>query len=228
MLSAGEDVEMTTIADNVFGSQLRGNAGRKRIRVDARTTKRPYAEGPGHITATSAAPVAACRRKGRGSGPFTEKDDEEAYGKTDDEEASGRLCLYAPYGDDEEAYGKIVPLRRSLAGLGPFTEKDGLCESLAGLGPFTEKDDEEAYGKTSPLRGRGRGLREDCAFTEPVTGREGPYGKGQSLRGGSLTGLGPFTEKDDEEAYGKIDASLDLLLGRLDTVNIMIRRLDGG
>jgi len=36
MLSAGEDVEMTTIADNVFGSQLRGNAGRKRIRVDAR------------------------------------------------------------------------------------------------------------------------------------------------------------------------------------------------
>ena len=48
----------------------------------------------------------------------------------------------------------------------------------------------EAYGKAGPLR-------------------ETPYAKGRSLRegpvltGGSLTGMIPFTKKDDEEAYGK-------------------------
>ena len=48
----------------------------------------------------------------------------------------------------------------------------------------------EAYGKAGPLR-------------------ETPYAKGRSLRegpvltGGSLTGMIPFTKKDDEEAYGQ-------------------------
>ena len=56
----------------------------------------------------------------------------------------------------------------------------------------------KAYGKAGPLREapykEGRFLRE---------GRDGPYGKGRSLTGRAGVPYGSFTEKDDEEAYGK-------------------------
>ena len=100
--------------------------------------------------------------------------------------------------------------------------------SLTGrVGPFTKKDDEEAYGKAGLLweapYEEGRSLREGPGSrtgpsqrrtTKRLTGRQGPYGEapyeeGRSLREGPVpygrAGLpyGSFTEKDDEEAYGK-------------------------
>ena len=175
-----------------------------------------------------------------GMGPFTEKDDEEAYGK------AGPLR--------EASYKRDGPYGPVLTG-GSFT----------GMGPFTEKDDEEACGKAGPLRGapyeKGRSLREGPVlmgeplrgwvpsqrrttkrltgrlgpYGKPLTGRDGTYGKGRSLRenpygdgslhregrrllregrttkrltgrlayGAVLTGICPFTEKDDEEATGR-------------------------
>ena len=101
----------------------------------------------------------------------------------------------APYG--EASYGKAGPLQESpLRGGTVLTGRAGVP-----YGSFTEKDDEEAYGKAGPLREapyeEGRSLREG-----PVPhGRAGvPY---RSLREGPGFLYGSFTEKDDEEAYGK-------------------------
>ena len=40
-------------------------------------------------------------------------------------------------------------------------------------------------------------------YGKPLTRRDGPYGKGQSFTGRAGVPYGAFTEKDDEEAYGK-------------------------
>ena len=128
--------------------------------------------------------------------PFTKKDDEQAYG-------------LSPYGKTltgrDGPYGKGRSLRKGPGCLtGPFTKKDQR------LGP---------YGK--PLTERVRSLREGPVLTGGWMAfhkkgrrglreglgpygkrRDGPYEKGSLRRGpGCLTG--PFTEKDDEEAYGK-------------------------
>ena len=91
-----------------------------------------------------------------------------------------------------------------------------------GMGPFTENDDEDACGKAGPfslrkatvLTGRagphGR-VPLQRRTTKMLTGRLGPYGKPFTGR----DGMGPFTEKDDEEAYGKAGPLRKRLTGRL-------------
>ena len=101
--------------------------------------------------------------------------------------------------DDEEAYGKAGPLREA-----PYEEGRSLREGRvpyerAGVphGPFTEKDDEEADGKAGPLREAPWPLRADRLTGRPLTGRlltrrpltnyRKGYGK---LRGQTLPELG--------------------------------------
>ena len=72
----------------------------------------------------------------------------------------------------------------------------------------------EAYGKAGPLR-------------------ETPYAKGRSLRegpvltGGSLTGMIPFTKKDDEEAYGKAGPLREALYGERGSLRKALRKSRG-
>ena len=102
-----------------------------------------------------------------------------------------------PYGsftekDDEEAYGKAGPLRE-----GPYEEGRSLREGpvpygRAGVpyGSFTEKDDEEAYGKARPLQEAPWPLRTDRLTGRPLTGRllTGRPLTGRLLTGRPLTG----------------------------------------
>ena len=174
-------------------------------------------------------------RAGVPYGSFTEKDDEEAYGKA----GPLRKALTKRDGpftekDDEEAYGKAGPLREA-----PYEEERSLRE-----GPEFREAYGKLWGETLPeLGGNFRLCAVDqkkpffpkvgpfldllpfkgpFSLTGALTGtalREGPLrggflreGRaltGSPLRGGTvLTGragvpYGSFTEKDDEEAYGK-------------------------
>ena len=75
-------------------------------------------------------------------------------------------------------------------------EKGRSLTGRAGVpyGSFTETDDEEAYWKAGALREAPYGQE-----------RDGPYGKGRSLREGPLQGWLPSQKKDDKEAYWKAE-----------------------
>ena len=107
------------------------------------------------------------------------------------------LPFKGPYGKPLTGEGTVLT-RRVPYGTVPY-EKGRSLTGRAGVpyGSFTEKDDEEAYGKAgllweAPYRrngpyGKGRSLREGPregrAYGKPLTRRNGPYGKGRSLRG---------------------------------------------
>ena len=89
-----------------------------------------------------------------GLGPFTEKDDEEAYEKAGPLQAGGTVLTgrggslaLGPFTekDDEEAYGRLGPYGKPLTGRnGPYGKGRSLREgpgSFTGLGPFTENND---------------------------------------------------------------------------------------
>ena len=122
-----------------------------------------------------------------------------------------------PYGsftekDDEEPYGKAGPLREA-----PYEEGRSLREGpvpygRAGVpyGSFTEKDDEEAYGKAGPLREAPWPLRADRLTKGPFTGR---LLTGRPLTGRLLTRR-PLTNY--RKAYGKLwGETLPELVGNL-------------
>ena len=148
--------------------------------------------------------------------PFIKKDDEEAYGKAGRlrKPLTGRTVLTGragPYGKGPVPYGSLHKRRTTMGRLGAPYGEDGPYgkDRSLGMGPFTEKDDERAYGKVAPLRGRSyiwegplhpftrqgrrRGLWEGWALT----------GNGGTLREGSLTRR-PLTRR---EVPGKLTGS---------------------
>ena len=171
-----------------------------------------YEDGSLHTEgrALTGSPYRAVSRAGPYQGPW-----EEAYGK------AGPL-QQAPYEKGRAGlYGRSPSQRRTTKRLGPspHRKRRSLRE-----GPVLT-------GRSLTGReGRRRGLREGCG---KPSGRDGPYGKGRSLREGplrdgslhkkekeeacgqslregpvltegSFMGMGPFTKKDDEGAYGKV------------------------
>ena len=132
-------------------------------------------------------------------GPFTEKDDEEAYGKGSRE---GRSLREGP-GLTAGSYGSLHRRERRrglragwarvrISGVSPLTEKDDedaarwALTARAGL-PYGD----ESIGKAVPLReggrdcpyGKGRGQEKDDG--EPL--QEAPYGEGRPREGPVLT-----------------------------------------
>ena len=87
----------------------------------------------------------------------------------------------SPYG---KGHGKAGPLRGGTV----LTRRAGLLRE--GPGSLTGPSQ---IRTTKRLTGR------QGSYGKPLMGRNGPYGKGGSLREGpgSVTGLGPFTEKND-------------------------------
>ena len=102
---------------------------------------------------------------------------------------AGPFLAFLPF---KEAYGKAWPLREA-----PYGEGRSLREgpALTGEGPLRGRFPSQKR-TTKRLTGR------LSSYGKPLTGRDGPYGKGRSLRKGPGCLTGPFTKKDDEEAYG--------------------------
>ena len=95
---------------------------------------------------------------------------------------AGPFLAFLPF---KEAYEKAGPLREA-----PYGEGRSLREGLGrGALRSQRRTTKRLTGRLSP-------------YGNPLTGKDGPYGKGRSLRKGPGCLTGPFTKKDDEEAYG--------------------------